>query len=170
MQTLGTLSTMSRILFLQKVPLFASLSPEDLRRIALVSKERFFAPGEIVCYEGDEGDELYIIVTGRVQIITGYGGANITGVGGGSGKTLGIAGEGEALGEMAILDDIPRSATLRAYNGPVRLLTLSGDEFKRILRERPELAIEVIRILSRSLRETNRRVQDAPTLAPVESA
>jgi CRP-like cAMP-binding protein len=163
MQTLGTLSTMSRILFLQKVNIFSSLSPEDLRRVALVSKERLFSPGEIICYEGDPGDELYIIVSGKVQIIAGYGGANTSGQGGGSGKTLRIASEGEAIGEMAILEDIPRSATLRAYNSPVRLLTLGEQEFKRIMRERPELAIELIRMLSRWLRETNRRVQDAPS-------
>ncbi len=172
MQTLGTLSTMSRILFLQKVNIFSSLSPEDLRRVALVSKERLFSPGEIICYEGDPGDELYIIVSGKVQIIAGYGGANTSGQGGGSGKTLRIASEGEAIGEMAILEDIPRSATLRAYNSPVRLLTLGEQEFKRIMRERPELAIELIRMLSRWLRETNRRVQDSPSRpepTPVEA-
>ena len=170
MQTLGTLSTMSRILFLQKVTIFSSLSPEDLRRVALVSKERLFSPGEIICYEGDPGDELYIIVSGKVQIIAGYGGANTSGQGGGSGKTLRIASEGEAIGEMAILEDNPRSATLRAYNSPVRLLTLGEQEFKRIMRERPELAIELIRMLSRWLRETNRRVQDAPTRPETTSA
>ncbi len=151
MQTLGTLSTMSRILFLQKVPIFANLSPEDLRRVALVSLERLYSPNEIICYEGDPGDELYIVVSGRVQVLVGYGENEA--------KTLAVRGEGEAVGEMAILDDIPRAATLRAYGGPVRLLTLSADEFKRILRERPELAVEVIRVLSRQLRDTNKRLQ-----------
>lgn len=155
MQTLGTLSTMSRILFLQKVPMFANLSPEDLRRVALVSRERLFSPNEIICYEGDPGDELYIVVSGRVQVIVGYGDSGA--------KTVAIMGEGESLGEMAILDDIPRTATLRAYGGPVRLLTLSADEFKRILRERPELAVEVIRVFSRWLREANKKLQSAPS-------
>jgi len=154
MQTLGTLSTMSRILFLQKVPIFANLSPEDLRRVALVSRERLFSPNEIVCYEGDPGDELYIVVSGRVQVLLGYGEAGA--------KTLSVASEGQALGEIAILDDVPRTATLRAYGGPVRLLTLSADEFKRILRERPELAVEVIRVLSRLISETNKRLQSTP--------
>jgi CRP-like cAMP-binding protein len=155
MQTLGTLSTMSRILFLQKVPMFANLSPEDLRRVALVSRERLFSPNEIICYEGDPGDELYIVVSGRVQVIVGYGDSGA--------KTVAIMGEGESLGEMAIQDDIPRTATLRAYCGPVRLLTLSADEFKRILRERPELAVEVIRVFSRWLREANKKLQSAPS-------
>jgi HEAT repeat protein/ATP/ADP translocase len=153
MQTLGTLSTMSRVLFLQKVPIFSSLSPEDLRRVAIISKERLFSPAEIICYEGDPGDELYIIVSGKVQVIAGF-------TSGSSGRILHVASEGEVLGEMAILEDIPRSATLRAYNTPVRLLTLGEQEFKRILRERPELAIEIIRLLSRWLRETNKRIQD----------
>jgi HEAT repeat protein len=151
MQTLGTLSTMSRILFLQKVPIFANLSPEDLRRVALVSRERLFSPNEIICYEGDPGDELYIVVSGRVQVLVGFGEAGA--------KTVAVMGEGEAVGEVAILDDVPRTATLRAYGGPVRLLTLGADEFKRILRERPELAIEVIRVLSRRLDGLNKRVQ-----------
>jgi HEAT repeat protein/CRP-like cAMP-binding protein len=159
MQTLGTLSIMSRILFLQKAGIFANLSPEDLRRMARVSKERIFAPGEIICYEGDTGDELYIVVSGRVQVIAGYGGPNLSETPGGSGRTLAIRGEGEVLGEIAILDDTPRSATLRAYSGPVRLLTLHADEFKRIMHERPELAIEVIRTLTRWLRETNHRIE-----------
>lgn len=154
MQTLGTLSTMSRILFLQKVPIFANLSPEDLRRVALVSREKLFSPNEIICYEGDPGDELYIVVSGRVQVLVGYGESGV--------KTVAVMGEGEAIGEVAILDDVPRTATLRAYGGPVRLLTLGADEFKRIMRERPELAIEVIRVLSRRLNELNKRVQATP--------
>ena len=152
MQTLGTLSTMSRLILLQKVPIFANLRPEDLRRVALVCKERLFSPGEVICYEGDPGDELYIVSSGQVQVLTGFGSPNH--------RVLAVNGEGEAVGMMAILDDIPRSATLRATNGPVRLLILAADEFKRILRERPEMAAEVIRVLSQMLRATNRRVQD----------
>lgn len=154
MQTFGTLSTMSRIMFLQKVPMFANLRPEDLRRVALVCKERTFAPGDIICYEGDPGDELYIVVSGKIQVLTGLGSD--------SQRVLAISAEGDAVGELAILDDIPRSATLRAHGGPVRLLILSADEFKRILRERPEMAAEVIRVLSRMLRDTNRRLQETP--------
>ncbi len=150
MQTLTTLTTMSRILFLQRVPIFANLSPEDLRRVALVSRERSYSPSEIICYEGDPGDELYIVITGRVQVIVGYGNN--------SQSVVAIKSEGESAGEFAIMDDIPRSATLRA-NGSVRLLTLGADEFRRILRERPELAVEVIRVLSRMVIETNKRVQ-----------
>lgn len=157
MQTLGTLSTMSRIMLLQKVPIFANLRPEDLRRVALVCKERLFAPGDVLCYEGDPGDELYVVVSGQVQILLGYGGD--------SSRVVAISGEGDAVGTWSILDDSPRSATLRAYNGPVRLLILGADEFKRILRERPEMAAEVIRVLSRLLRETNRRLQESSTLS-----
>lgn len=160
-QTLSTLSVMSRILFLQKVGIFNNLSPEDLRRVARVSKERIFAPNEIICYEGDPGDELYIVVSGKIQVITGYGTPNAANsISGATGRTLAVRGEGDVLGEMALLDDIPRSATLRAYSGPVRLLTLGGDEFKQIMRERPELAIGIIRTLSRLLRETNQRMQE----------
>jgi CRP-like cAMP-binding protein len=147
---------MSRIVLLQKVPIFANLRPEDLRRVALVCKERLFPPGDIICYEGDPGDELYIVVSGQVQVLTGFG-TNQP-------RALAISTEGEAVGMMAILDDIPRSATLRAHNGPVRLLILGADEFKRILRERPEMAAEVIRVLSRLLRETNKRIEQSPAL------
>ncbi len=153
----ATLSTMSRILLLQKVPIFAGLRPEDLRRVALVCKERLFAPGDIICYEDDPGDELYIVVSGQVQVVTGFGSETH--------RVLAINGEGEAVGMMAILDDIPRSATLRAHGGPVRLLILSADEFKRILRERPEMAAEVIRVLSRLLRDTNKRLQENQALS-----
>jgi HEAT repeat protein/ATP/ADP translocase len=154
MQTLGTLSTMSRIMFLQKVPIFANLRPEDLRRVALVCKERTFVAGDIICYEGDPGDEMYIVVAGKIQVLTG--------VGTDTQRLLAVNTEGEAVGYLSILDDIPRSATLRAHGSPVRLLILSADEFKRILRERPEMAAEVIRVLSRMLRETNRRLQETP--------
>ncbi len=156
MQTLTTLSTMSRIVLLQKVPLFANLRPEDLRRVALVCKERLFAPGDIICYEGDPGDELYIVVSGQVQVLAGFGSGN--------NRVLAVNTEGEAVGYMSILDDIPRSATLRAHGGPVRLLILGADEFKRILRERPEIAAEVIRVLSRLLRETNKRIEQGSVL------
>jgi len=149
MKTLRTLSTLERVLLMRAIPMFSNLSPEDLEKIAEVAEEQFFTKSTAICREGDQGDSLYIIVSGEVEVKKDTETGPVV---------LAIRKEGEFVGEMAILESTTRSATLTAWTD-VRLLVLDADEFESILRDRPEVAISVLQHMSRRVRELNRLVQ-----------
>ena len=73
METLTTLSTMERVLLLRRVPLLADLSPADLQRVAAIATEHDFVNDEIICEQGEAGDEMYVIVSGEVRIVVNNG-------------------------------------------------------------------------------------------------
>ncbi len=148
MKTLKTLSTMDRILLLRGIPIFAGLAPEDLEKIAEIAHEELYPPRGIICREGEVGNSLYLIVNGEVEVVKSMGAEE---------KILAVRKVGEFVGEMAILDSAPRSATLRALN-EVRLLSIEGDAFNMILLDRPEVAVSVLRNMSARVRELNEKV------------
>jgi len=155
MDTVSTLSTVERVLFLKRVQLFEELPPEDLRQIADVAEEIAFGDGETIARQGEPGVMLYIIVSGEVLV------TNIDEAGRES--ELSRRQAGEYVGEMAIISDEVRMATLTAV-GPVRTLSISQKQFKEILRLRPEVALAVMAGLSQRLRE-----QTQPQVTAVES-
>jgi CRP/FNR family transcriptional regulator len=140
METLPTLTTMERILFLRKVALFKGLPPLDLKQVAAIGMERLYLDGEAIVHQGDLGDELFIIISGQVRVTTD------------TGKELAIRNAGEYVGEMALLDQAPRSATLLAL-GNARLLCVAKDDFEAILRQRPEVSLSIINVLCARLRQ-----------------
>jgi HEAT repeat protein len=142
METLATLPTMERIIFLRHVPLFADLPPSDLKQIAAVAGEQLYEDGAFIAREGDAGNELLVIVDGEVRVISG-------------GKELARRRRGDYVGEMAVLDGEPRSASLVAQ-GTVRALRIGRREFETILRERPETSHAMLLVLTRRLRELTR--------------
>jgi HEAT repeat protein len=143
---LTTLSDMERVLFLRKVPLFAGLSPQELTRIASIAQERTYADGDTLAGEGETGDELFIVVDGEVRVLRAGSGP--------AGETeLARRWPGDVVGEMAIITQEPRMASLVA-SGDVRTLRVGRREFEGILRERPDTAIAVIRLLSQRLAES----------------
>lgn len=148
MKTLKTLSTLERILLLREIPIFSGLAPEDLEKIADIAHEDLYSAGGIICREGDSGDALFVIVSGDVQVVRSAGKQE---------SVLATRGMGEFVGEMAILDSAPRSATLRAVND-VRVLTIDGEAFKSILLDRPEVAVSVLRNMSSRIRALNAMV------------
>jgi HEAT repeat protein len=139
METLQTLSTMDRILFLRKVPLFAGQPPLDLKHIASIATERFFPDGALISRQGDVGDMLFIIASGQVRVTS-------------SGKELAVRQSGDSLGEMAIISQAPRMATLTAV-GDVRLLCVGQKEFEAVLRQRPEVSLAVMRVMCSRLND-----------------
>jgi len=143
MKTLKTISTLERVLLLREVPMFSGLSPEDLEQIAEIAQEQLYSPHALICREGERGSTLFIIVNGKVEVIKGSGNTEII---------IAVRGAGEFVGEMAILESAPRSATLRAQN-EVRILVIEGEAFKAILMDRPEVAIYVLRHLSTRVRQ-----------------
>jgi HEAT repeat protein len=145
MDTLATLSVMERILFLRRVPLFADLPPSDLKQIAAIAGEMLYMDGERIVEQGEPGEVMYVIVSGEVEVAVAVEDASETIVR----KAL----SGEYVGEMAIISNEDRSASLIA-SGEVRLLGISQGEFEEILYARPETSMAVMRVLCDRLRES----------------
>jgi CRP-like cAMP-binding protein len=149
----STLSLMERVLFLRQVPLFADLAPSDLKQVAAVAAEEVFGDSEVLATQGEPGDELFVIVSGSVQVLAS----------GRAGQPVELArvDSGSYVGEMAILTGEPCMASLVAV-GSLRVLTIGQKQFESILRDRPETSLAVIRVLCARLRDaevgTNRNV------------
>ena len=143
-ETLGTLSVMDRALVLCRVPLFAGLDGADLRQVAEAATEYAFEDGDLLAREGEAGDAMHIVVSGEVAVLVG---------GDGAAREVAVRRAGEPIGELALLGEDRRMATLVA-RGAVRTLGLDRGRFERILRERPEVALAVIRVLGDRLRES----------------
>jgi hypothetical protein len=148
MKTLKTISTLERILLLREVPMFSRLAPEDLEQIAEIAQEQLYPDQAVICYEGEPGNTLFIIVNGKVAVIKKSGKQE---------DVIAIREPGEFVGEMAILESAPRYATLKA-SGEVRVLIIEGAAFTAILLDRPEVAVSVLRHMSSRVRQLNEKV------------
>ena len=138
-----------RVEQLRKVALFSSLKPQALDLIARVATEESHATGTKIFQHGDAGDKLYLILQGRVRISR-----EVPGMGE---EALAVLGPGEVFGEMALLDESPRSADARVHER-CRLLAIPKDGFDDLLFLHKDLAYEVlwsiVRMLVGRLRET----------------
>ena len=143
MDTLRTVSTLERVLLLREIPIFSDLSSEDLGNVAEIAREQWFPSSTAIFHEGDEGDMMFFIVSGRLHVMRTANGKD---------QVLAQRGPGDFVGEMAIIESAPRSATLLTES-EVRVLAIEGEAFKGILRERPEVSLAVLRSVSRRLRE-----------------
>jgi HEAT repeat protein len=150
METLATLSLMERILFLRRVPLFADLPPADLKQVAAISSEMLFADGQIIARQGDPGSELYILASGEVRVLMITEGQKEP-------REVARRHSGDYVGEMSIISQEPRIATLVA-DGTVRALCISQKQFEGILRERPETSLALMRSLCQRLKEASEQV------------
>lgn len=135
--------------FLKKVYLFGDLSDDEIGVIAAVCSEASFADGGIVFREGDRGSRFWIVMDGQVEIWKDFRAQP-----GEGGELLAVGGKGHLFGEMALIDDLPRSATVRA-RGPTRLLFMERGDFHRIIHERSSIALSVLRSLSLMVRRSN---------------
>ena len=121
---------------LEGIGIFADLGREDREEVARHMTIRTCEPGELLCREGDPGDELYVIVSGRVAVtITPKGASEIV---------LNHVGAGAFFGEMSILEQAPRSATCRAEERS-QVLALGAEGFHALIRSRPRAAVTLLR-------------------------
>ena len=139
-----------RIAKLAKVPLFVGLTPAALELISKVATDESHALGTKIFQFGDPGDKLYIILEGKVRISR-----DVPGMGE---EALAVLGPGSVFGEMALLDDAPRSADARVHER-CRLLAIPRDAFEDLLVLHKDLAYEVlwsvVRLLTSRLRDAN---------------
>lgn len=126
---------------LRAVPLFAGLDPCRLKLIAFASGCLTLADGEALFYSGETADSVYIVEDGKANIFVGHGRNEVL---------LLTVGKHELVGELAAFRNQPRSATVRAA-GPLAVLRIDYDVFLRIVSEDPDVALNVMRILSEKL-------------------
>jgi CRP-like cAMP-binding protein len=135
---------------LARVELFAGLKPQALELVSKVASEESHALGTKIFQHGDVGDKLYLILEGKVRISR-----DVPGMGE---EALAVLGPGQMFGEMALLDESPRSADARVHER-CRLLAIPKDGFDDLLFLHKDLAYEVlwsiVRLLVTRLRETN---------------
>ena len=134
---------------LKSVPLFASF-PEDQLRLLVPMVTRRSAPrGSVIMAAGDPIDSLYIIISGRLKVMMGDAD--------GKEVILSLIGPGEFFGEMGLIDDSPRSASVVTIE-PCELLSIAKRDFKKCLAENFEMSMAVMRGLVRRLREADRKI------------
>ena len=144
MEPLTSLSIMDRVLILRRVPLLTDLAPADLKRVAEISTELDFSDGDMICEQGEPGDELYVIVSGEVRVLVNHPGQPE--------KEIAHRVAGEVVGEMSIISGDIRVASVSAA-GDVRILCLDRLSFESLLRERPEVSMAVMRELCNRLKQ-----------------
>jgi signal transduction histidine kinase len=126
---------------LKKVYFFRGLSDEDLQSIQLVSQEVCFQPGEVIFREGAEADRFYIVLSGAVEVWKEK-------------DLLAVHTAGHLFGEMALIDELPRSATVVAREA-TRLAYIGRADFQQIIRRNSQVAISIIRSVSDMVRSSN---------------
>ena len=130
--------------FIARVPLFAKCTAEEIAAIAAVAQEHSYAPAQIIVTQGTPGQAFYMVLSGRVEIIR-------------DNSSLGAFGPGDFFGEMSLLDQAPRSATIRAIEETTCIM-LSSWDFKNLLEAHPSIAIKLLEVLSRRLRVADERL------------
>lgn len=137
------LTTVEKMIALRAAPIFSQLPPEGLAELARASRENEFAPGAELCAEGERGEEVFILLSGEVEVLVKDNEGE---------KVVSTEKAGGFIGELAVLDPAPRSAKLRAGKMGTRVLLLGGDAFREALNAEPSIAAQVIRTLARRLR------------------
>jgi CRP/FNR family transcriptional regulator, cyclic AMP receptor protein len=136
---------------LQWVPFFSKLPPDEANDLARRLVRRRFSAGQIIFHHGDPGGLLYIIDKGKVKI------AHSTPEG--HEALLAILGDGDFFGELALLDDSPRSATAEALV-TTETLTLHREDFMRYIHDNPDFALHVLHIMAQHIRRLNSQISD----------
>jgi CRP-like cAMP-binding protein len=137
----------TKVQALRRAPLFEDLSRKELVQLARASEDLEVAPGKVLCNEGEVGQEFFVIIDGKVEVTR-------------KGKRVAMRGGGEFVGEIALLEETPRTATVTAKT-PVRLFVLTRKDFRHLVNENPSVERKVLRALARRVVE----LSGDPTLA-----
>lgn len=134
---------------LSHVDLFANLDKKELQALARGCQERLYSANTTILSQGDSGVGLYIIKSGKVRILHSSSPDRPE-------EELATAGSGDVIGEMSLLDDLPRSASVIAVDDVTALL-LPIWEFRTTLQSHPDIALKLLTVLSRRLRKAEDR-------------
>lgn len=129
---------------LKEIPLFSKIEPSKLKFLAFTSRRMTFGEGQYLFHQGDPGDAAYIIIDGDVDVL----------IEGPEGEIpITRLGKYDLVGEIAIIVDVPRTASVRAV-GELTTLVISKELFSRMLAEFPQIAVEIMRELALRLERT----------------
>ena len=136
---------------LRRIPFFAQIEPSKLKLLAFTSERIAYEPGQVLFRQGDMGDSAYVILEGEAEILVDTPAGQVT---------IAVLGRNDFVGEIAILCDVPRTATVRARQ---RLVTLriTKELFLRMMTEFPQMAVAMLRELAHRLEMTNERLRAA---------
>ena len=148
------LLSIEKAVFLKSAPLFAALEGEELAALADISLEHTYQPDEMIFEENAVPHHLYLVLEGKVEVFRRVNDSY---------HSLAYLGEKECFGEMAILDDHPRSASVRTAE-PTTVLKIDRESFRELILERPQIAFAIFQILSGRLRHQNLEADRPPVL------
>jgi CRP-like cAMP-binding protein len=140
---------------LRNIPLFAKIEPSKLKLLAFTSERLTYGGGQDLVVQGDIGDSAYIIVAGTADIIVQTPDGPLT---------VASVGKNDIIGEIAILCDVPRTATVRA-SSEVTTLRISKELFFQLVNEFPQMAVEIMRELASRLDRTTTQLREAVSAA-----
>ena len=136
---------------LKGVPIFSKVEPAKLKLLAFTSERMNFAAGQELFHQGDQGDAMYVILGGVADVLIDSQGGQIA---------IAELQKNGFVGEIAILCDVPRTATIKARES-LSTLKISKDMFYRLVAEVPQMAVEVMRELAHRLEDTNKKLREA---------
>jgi CRP-like cAMP-binding protein len=136
---------------LRLVPLFGNVAAAKLKLLAFTSQRLSFREGHILFHQGDPGDAAYVVLSGTADVLVGSDSGEIK---------VASVGPNSIIGEIAILCDVNRTATVRA-SAPLEVLRIDKDHFLALLAEFPEVAVEIIRVLANRLSQTTTELSEA---------
>jgi CRP-like cAMP-binding protein len=146
----GPMAISEKILLLKRIDIFAGLSVSELSAIASVTEEIDYLPGVQVIREGDTGDALYLIISGKVAVVKRLED--------GTEMELDQIASGDYFGEMALFEDSKRSASIVTLEG-TRLLFLHKQDFNDMVREYPQIALAICNALSERIRKLHQKMK-----------
>jgi CRP/FNR family cyclic AMP-dependent transcriptional regulator len=136
---------------LRRIPLFAKIDPAKLKLMAFASERMTFKAGQSLVRQGDTGDSAYIIVDGSADVIVETPGGPVT---------VASMGRNDIVGDIAILIDIPRTATVTATSELIAL-KITKELFFRMVRDFPDMGVEIMRELAHRLVQTTSQLTEA---------
>lgn len=136
---------------LRSIPLFAKIEPARLKLLAFTSERLSFMAGDQLCRQGDPGDAAYIILAGTADVLVNAPGGPVK---------VASVGRNDIIGEIAILCDVPRTATVTA-SSEVETLKIAKDGFFQLVKQFPQIGIEVMHELASRLHDTTQALTAA---------
>lgn len=133
---------------LRRIPLFAGLDQRGLMRLATNCSRVKFSAGQFLCREGDDADAAYVVIAGEAIVTVAAGGEE---------RVLTRSGPSALIGELGIICNVPRSATVRA-DGELEALRIEREHFLLLLREQPDAALQVLRAIGLRLVELTQQI------------
>jgi CRP-like cAMP-binding protein len=136
---------------LRRVPIFAEIEPSKLKLLAFMSERVGFDASKLLMQQGDPADAAYLIISGHAEVILDTTAGPVI---------VATLGANEIVGEMGILGNVPRVATVRAKDRLIAL-RISKEPFMRMVREFPSMAVSMMQELAKRLESTNNQLRTA---------